>query len=81
MGIRMGIAFHLAAPLSSVRFSQKHFPANNIGVFTDWRIRTDLVVSLTKWPVAFSLQPSRWQIGRGGMGFSEELGGLFLAGP
>lgn len=81
MGTRVGIVFHLATPLGAVCFNQKHFPANNIRVFTDRRIRTDLVVSPTRWPVAFSLQPGRWQIGRGRLGFSEELESLFLAGP
>lgn len=46
----------------------------------DWRVRTDLVVFLTKWHVAFSLQPGGLQTGRGEMDFSEDLGGLFLAG-
>lgn len=81
MGTGMAIVFHLATLLGSVCFNQKHFPAINVGVFRDWRISTDLVVSLTRWPVAFSLQPGRRQLGRGKMGFSEELGGLFLAGP
>lgn len=47
-------------PLGALCFNQKHFPANSIGVFTDWRIRNDLAVSLTRWPRGFL--SSAWQV-------------------